>query len=157
MCQTSAERPVLPHREQGSFSAACWLGTGFSTQDVAALIEKDFEHHLIFNVSHSELCELSCMPFPCTEAQWAAVTISHAMGDGAAHKKLHCVQMLCTAKCLSICRFHPISLSWQDSMSESLQTCYKYLNETGRSYAPVIQAVEGELRWEYFLLLNIHF
>ncbi|XP_040203594.1 squalene synthase-like [Rana temporaria] len=34
----------------------------------------------------------------------------------------------------------------QDSMSESLQTCYKYLNETGRSYAPVIQAVEGELR-----------
>ncbi|KAM5165059.1 squalene synthase-like [Mantella aurantiaca] len=34
----------------------------------------------------------------------------------------------------------------QDSMSESLQTCYKYLNETGRSYAAVIQVLEGELR-----------
>ncbi|KAM5165057.1 squalene synthase-like [Mantella aurantiaca] len=34
----------------------------------------------------------------------------------------------------------------QDSKSESLQTCYKYLNETGRSYAAVIQVLEGELR-----------
>ncbi|CAI9578619.1 unnamed protein product [Staurois parvus] len=31
-------------------------------------------------------------------------------------------------------------------MSESLQTCYKYLTETGRSYAPITQALEGELR-----------
>ncbi|XP_040204289.1 squalene synthase-like isoform X1 [Rana temporaria] len=34
----------------------------------------------------------------------------------------------------------------QDPMSESLQTCYKFLEETGRSYALVIQALEGELR-----------
>lgn len=34
----------------------------------------------------------------------------------------------------------------QDPMSESLQTCYKLLEETGRSYAVVIQALEGELR-----------
>ncbi|XP_077345158.1 squalene synthase-like [Lithobates pipiens] len=33
-----------------------------------------------------------------------------------------------------------------DPMSESLQTCYKYLNETGRSYSPVTQALEGDLR-----------
>ncbi|MEE6477094.1 hypothetical protein FKM82_011357 [Ascaphus truei] len=34
----------------------------------------------------------------------------------------------------------------RDSMSESLQTCYKYLNETSRSFAAVIQALDGELR-----------
>ncbi|XP_072266450.1 squalene synthase-like [Pyxicephalus adspersus] len=34
----------------------------------------------------------------------------------------------------------------QDSMSESLQTCYKYLNETGRSVAIVIQALDSDLR-----------
>ncbi|KAE8605458.1 hypothetical protein XENTR_v10015146 [Xenopus tropicalis] len=33
-----------------------------------------------------------------------------------------------------------------DSMSESLQTCYRYLNETSRSFAAVIQALDGELR-----------
>ncbi|CAI9578625.1 unnamed protein product [Staurois parvus] len=31
-------------------------------------------------------------------------------------------------------------------MSESLKTCYRYLEETGRSYAAVIQALEGELQ-----------
>ncbi|XP_053314619.1 squalene synthase-like [Spea bombifrons] len=34
----------------------------------------------------------------------------------------------------------------QDSMSDSLQTCYRYLNETSRSFAAVIQALDGELR-----------
>ncbi|XP_073485127.1 squalene synthase-like [Aquarana catesbeiana] len=34
----------------------------------------------------------------------------------------------------------------QDPMSASLQTCYKFLEKTGRSYAFVIQALEGELR-----------
>ncbi|XP_075057319.1 squalene synthase isoform X2 [Mixophyes fleayi] len=34
----------------------------------------------------------------------------------------------------------------RDSMSDSLQTCYKYLNETSRSFAAVIQALDGELR-----------
>ncbi|XP_018121501.1 squalene synthase isoform X2 [Xenopus laevis] len=33
-----------------------------------------------------------------------------------------------------------------DSMSDSLQTCYRYLNETSRSFAAVIQALDGELR-----------
>ncbi|KAM4770730.1 squalene synthase isoform 2-T2 [Rhinophrynus dorsalis] len=33
-----------------------------------------------------------------------------------------------------------------DSMSDSLQTCYKYLNETSRSFAAVIKALDGELR-----------
>ncbi|KAG9468663.1 hypothetical protein GDO78_022228 [Eleutherodactylus coqui] len=33
-----------------------------------------------------------------------------------------------------------------DSMSDSLQTCYKHLNETGRSFAAIILALDGELR-----------
>ncbi|XP_018590807.1 squalene synthase isoform X2 [Scleropages formosus] len=32
------------------------------------------------------------------------------------------------------------------SMSGSLRTCYRYLNETSRSFAAVIQALDGELR-----------
>ncbi|KAL4630458.1 squalene synthase isoform X1 [Arapaima gigas] len=32
------------------------------------------------------------------------------------------------------------------SMSVSLRTCYRYLNETSRSFAAVIQALDGELR-----------
>ncbi|XP_028909044.1 squalene synthase isoform X1 [Ornithorhynchus anatinus] len=34
----------------------------------------------------------------------------------------------------------------QDSLSDSMKTCYKYLNETSRSFAAVIQALDGELR-----------
>ncbi|XP_041106595.1 squalene synthase isoform X2 [Polyodon spathula] len=33
-----------------------------------------------------------------------------------------------------------------ESMSESLRTCYGYLNQTSRSFAAVIQALDGELR-----------
>uniref|UniRef100_A0AAQ4PJA2 Squalene synthase n=2 Tax=Gasterosteus aculeatus aculeatus TaxID=481459 RepID=A0AAQ4PJA2_GASAC len=33
-----------------------------------------------------------------------------------------------------------------ESMSESLRTCYLYLNQTSRSFAAVIQALDGELR-----------
>lgn len=31
-------------------------------------------------------------------------------------------------------------------MSDSLRTCYVYLNQTSRSFAAVIQALDGELR-----------
>ncbi|XP_039604386.1 squalene synthase isoform X1 [Polypterus senegalus] len=43
---------------------------------------------------------------------------------------------------------YPVFLcfSCQESMSESLRTCYHYLNETSRSFAAVIQALDGELR-----------
>ncbi|XP_041950871.1 squalene synthase isoform X1 [Alosa sapidissima] len=43
---------------------------------------------------------------------------------------------------------HPVFLcfSYQESMSESLRTCYVYLNQTSRSFAAVIQALDGELR-----------
>uniref|UniRef100_A0A8D0B8W8 Squalene synthase n=1 Tax=Salvator merianae TaxID=96440 RepID=A0A8D0B8W8_SALMN len=34
----------------------------------------------------------------------------------------------------------------QDSLSASLRLCYKYLNQTSRSFAAVIQALDGELR-----------
>nr|XP_033792208.1 squalene synthase-like isoform X2 [Geotrypetes seraphini] len=34
----------------------------------------------------------------------------------------------------------------QDSISDSLKICYKYLNETSRSFAAVIQTLDGELR-----------
>ncbi|XP_015280107.1 PREDICTED: squalene synthase isoform X2 [Gekko japonicus] len=34
----------------------------------------------------------------------------------------------------------------EDSLSDSLRTCYKYLNQTSRSFAAVIQALDGELR-----------
>lgn len=40
-----------------------------------------------------------------------------------------------------------VCLSCQESMSESLRTCYVYLNQTSRSFAAVIQALDGELRW----------
>lgn len=40
-----------------------------------------------------------------------------------------------------------VCLSCQESMSESLRTCYLYLNQTSRSFAAVIQALDGELRW----------
>ncbi|KAM4712562.1 LOW QUALITY PROTEIN: squalene synthase [Anableps anableps] len=33
-----------------------------------------------------------------------------------------------------------------ESMSDSLRTCYVYLNQTSRSFAAVIQALDGELR-----------
>ncbi|XP_063297683.1 squalene synthase-like [Pelobates fuscus] len=34
----------------------------------------------------------------------------------------------------------------QSPMSESLQACYRYLNETSRSFSAVIQSLDGELR-----------
>uniref|UniRef100_A0A8C7BXM7 Squalene synthase n=1 Tax=Neovison vison TaxID=452646 RepID=A0A8C7BXM7_NEOVI len=34
----------------------------------------------------------------------------------------------------------------QDSLSSSLKTCYKYLNQTSRSFAAVIEALDGEMR-----------
>ncbi|XP_026512141.1 squalene synthase isoform X3 [Terrapene carolina triunguis] len=34
----------------------------------------------------------------------------------------------------------------QDALSDNLKTCYKYLNQTSRSFAAVIQALDGELR-----------
>ncbi|GCB84032.1 hypothetical protein scyTo_0024811, partial [Scyliorhinus torazame] len=33
-----------------------------------------------------------------------------------------------------------------DAMSESLKKCYIYLNQTSRSFAAVIQALDGDLR-----------
>ncbi|XP_028997357.1 squalene synthase isoform X1 [Betta splendens] len=38
------------------------------------------------------------------------------------------------------------SVSCQESMRETLRTCYVYLNQTSRSFAAVIQALDGELR-----------
>ncbi|XP_069584467.1 squalene synthase isoform X2 [Ranitomeya imitator] len=46
----------------------------------------------------------------------------------------------------AICRLHCVSVSPQDSMSAGLRTCYRYLNQTSRSFAAVIQALDGELR-----------
>ncbi|XP_067412289.1 squalene synthase-like [Emydura macquarii macquarii] len=34
----------------------------------------------------------------------------------------------------------------QDALSDSLQTCYRHLSQTSRSFAAVIQALDGELR-----------
>lgn len=34
----------------------------------------------------------------------------------------------------------------QDRLSSSMKTCYKYLNQTSRSFAAVIQALDEELR-----------
>ncbi|KAG9468664.1 squalene synthase-like isoform X2 [Eleutherodactylus coqui] len=39
-----------------------------------------------------------------------------------------------------------VSQQEQDSMSDSLQTCYKYLNEISRSFADVIQALDQKIR-----------
>nr|XP_028581014.1 squalene synthase isoform X1 [Podarcis muralis] len=40
----------------------------------------------------------------------------------------------------------PSVLFLQDSLSDSLRRCYQYLNQTSRSFAAVIQALDGELR-----------
>lgn len=40
----------------------------------------------------------------------------------------------------------PPVLFLQDSLSDGLRVCYKYLNETSRSFAVVIQALDEELR-----------
>lgn len=44
----------------------------------------------------------------------------------------------------------------QDSLSSSLKTCYKYLNQTSRSFAAVIQALDGEMRspWSFEIWLR---
>ncbi|XP_066451135.1 squalene synthase-like isoform X2 [Eleutherodactylus coqui] len=39
-----------------------------------------------------------------------------------------------------------LSQQERDSMSDGLQTCYKHLDETFRSYAPIIQALDGRIR-----------
>ncbi|KAM9622621.1 squalene synthase isoform 2-T2 [Trichechus inunguis] len=41
----------------------------------------------------------------------------------------------------SVCLLCP-----QDSLSNSLKTCYTYLNQTSRSFAAVIQGLDGEMR-----------
>ncbi|KAL2082192.1 hypothetical protein ACEWY4_022010 [Coilia grayii] len=43
---------------------------------------------------------------------------------------------------------HPVFLcfSCKEAMSDSLRTCYVYLNQTSRSFAAVIQALDGDLR-----------
>ncbi|GAA6098416.1 squalene synthase isoform X1, partial [Tachysurus ichikawai] len=41
---------------------------------------------------------------------------------------------------------HLFCSSVQESMSESLRACYVYLNQTSRSFAAVIQALDGDLR-----------
>lgn len=47
----------------------------------------------------------------------------------------------CSTSATSVCLLCP-----QDSLSSSLKTCYKYLNQTSRSFAVVIQALDGEIR-----------
>lgn len=49
----------------------------------------------------------------------------------------HC----CSTSATTVCLLCP-----QDSLSSSLKTCYKYLNQTSRSFAAVIQALDGEIR-----------
>ncbi|XP_075057318.1 squalene synthase isoform X1 [Mixophyes fleayi] len=76
--------------------------------------------------------------------QRSLLTVSRLQERGL--KEGRTVQKCFAPQNLSVCRFHPVSLPRQDSMSDSLQTCYKYLNETSRSFAAVIQALDGELR-----------
>lgn len=47
----------------------------------------------------------------------------------------------CSTSTTAVCLLCP-----QDSLSSSLKTCYKYLNQTSRSFAAVIQALDGEMR-----------
>ncbi|XP_049722391.1 squalene synthase isoform X1 [Elephas maximus indicus] len=50
--------------------------------------------------------------------------------------------------CSSCCSTSPTSMCLlcpQDSLSSSLKTCYKYLNQTSRSFAAVIQGLDGEM------------
>lgn len=46
-----------------------------------------------------------------------------------------------TTATTSVCLLCP-----QDSLSSSLKTCYKYLHQTSRSFAAVIQALDEEMR-----------
>lgn len=47
----------------------------------------------------------------------------------------------CSTSATAVCLLFP-----QDSLSSSLKTCYKYLNQTSRSFAAVIQALDGDIR-----------
>lgn len=47
----------------------------------------------------------------------------------------------CSTSATAVCLLCP-----QDSLSSSLKTCYKYLNQTSRSFAAVIQALDGDIR-----------
>lgn len=47
----------------------------------------------------------------------------------------------CSTSATTVCLLFP-----QDSLSNSLKTCYKYLNQTSRSFAAVIQALDGDIR-----------
>ncbi|XP_053565523.1 squalene synthase isoform X1 [Bombina bombina] len=76
--------------------------------------------------------------------QRSLLTVSRLQERGL--KEGRTVQKCFAPHNLATCRFHPACLPQQDSMSESLQTCYSYLNETSRSFAAVIQALDGELR-----------
>lgn len=49
-----------------------------------------------------------------------------------------------------------LCLPCQDSMSQTLRTCYVYLNQTSRSFAAVIQALDGELRWVWRRVCYMH-
>lgn len=47
----------------------------------------------------------------------------------------------CSTSATAVCLFCP-----QNSLSNSLKTCYKYLDQTSRSFAAVIQALDGDIR-----------
>nr|KAF6401005.1 farnesyl-diphosphate farnesyltransferase 1 [Rousettus aegyptiacus] len=54
-------------------------------------------------------------------------------------------------------RYKVIPKMDQDSLSSSLKTCYKYLRQTSRSFASVIQALDEEMRHAvclYYLILR---
>ncbi|OCT79094.1 squalene synthase isoform X1 [Xenopus laevis] len=79
---------------------------------------------------------------PC--GQRSLLTASRLQDRGL--KEGRTVQICFAPQSQAVCRVHPVYFLQQDSMSDSLQTCYRYLNETSRSFAAVIQALDGELR-----------
>lgn len=79
-------------------------------------------------------CPLAPAAWPCKD--WSRLR-SPAGRLPQPHTPSHAC---CSASPTALC------LCTQESLSSSLKTCYKYLNQTSRSFAAVIQALDGDIR-----------
>lgn len=81
-----------------------------------------------------------CCPWPSkdwTRGEGVCARLRRPAAAGFLPQSHSCSSTTATSVCL---------LCPQDSLSSSLKTCYKYLHQTSRSFAAVIQALDEEMR-----------
>lgn len=81
-----------------------------------------------------------CCPWPSkdwTRGEGVCAWLRRPAAAGFLPQSHSCSSTTATSVCL---------LCPQDSLSSSLKTCYKYLHQTSRSFAAVIQALDEEMR-----------